>query len=479
LINSIRIKLLVAYLILIAVCVLLATSITTGMVSHFVVPDMEEAMVDKAVLLATLFPQTTGDKAPSHAQLQSLQNYVHQTAPEIRCRIRMTDANGQVLVDSALTKPLPGNTVADKPEIKLALAGKYGARMRHDPEAPREYLSMFVAHPVRQNNRVVGVVYLSCTLRHITKLLTNLNHDVHMAALAALLGGALISILLAMAFARPIRELQRAARQLAAGDWSARAKVRSRDELGQLACAFNEMADRLAELENLRRDYLSDISHELRTPLSAIKGFTETLLDAAADDPAVRRDYLRRIAVKTEQINRMVEDLLDLARLEAGAIKLDFQNTALAPIGAEVVDTFRWQAEEKGIKLYSEIAEDLPELFGSTQRLQQVLENLVSNALRATAHGGEVKISAEKADGCVAISVADTGRGMAPEHLTRIFNRFYRVVKPGERSSLGAGGAGLGLAIVKQIIETHGGQIEVASEPGRGTTFRFTIPTAV
>ena len=471
---GIRGKLLISYFVIIALGMIVLRAVLMQAIGDIFVRDMEREMISKAQLLASSFPTDKPTDQLTRQDLMPLHSHVRKLAPEVRTRIRLLDSRGNILVDSGKLQPLTGALPQDRKEVQQALTGKYSGHMRHDPEAPQNFLSMFVAWPVQQDGRTIGVVYLSATLRRVANTLNDVSTRLWWATAIAVFLAAASSIYLSKALTRPIKDLRRAARKLAGGNWQARARIHSKDELGQLAASFNEMADRLAEMERLRRDYLSDISHELRTPLTAIKGFTETLLDAAADDPTARQHFLRRIAAKSDQINRLVGDLLDLARLEAGTAKLERQTFELAPVIAESLDTFSLQAEEQGVMLASEVAPSLPAVLGSAPRISQVLDNLIGNALRATTCG-TVRVTAQPGEGVVAIAVSDTGVGIPPEHLPRLFDRFYRVESSRNRDS---GGTGLGLAIAKQIVEAHGGQITVTSELGSGTTFSFTLPQA-
>lgn len=470
---GIRIKLLASYLLVIALCVWVVGFIATETIGGFFVDDMEKSMIDKARLLIPSFPPPpdSGDYTPR--QLRPTHAYIHKLAQQIGHRIRLVDTRGMVLVDSARPRPLSGESLSWRPEVRTAISGKYKGNVRHDPEAPKNALSMFIALPADREDQVIGVIYLSSTMRHVAEMMQEMNALLRKASVIAGLAGLFLSILLARLLTRPIHDLRRTARHLASGDLSARAHVRSGDELGQLAKALNEMADRLADLERLRRDYLSDISHELRTPLTAIKGYTETLLEAGADDPAVRQRFLNGIAVKTDQLSQLVQDLLDLARLEAGTTKIELKPTALAPIITDAIETFRLQAEERRIRLIPEMVADLPDVMANQQRLSQILANLVANALHAI-DCGEIRIHAAQEGDVIRINVSDTGSGIPEDEINRIFDRFYRVGSAAKRGP----GAGLGLAIVKQLIEAHNGRITVTSRVGEGTTFSFTIPIA-
>jgi signal transduction histidine kinase len=472
---GIRVKLLLSYFLVIALCMLVLGTVLVETIGGAFVTDMEKGMIDKARLLTPAFPALSPDSDIAQQQLSSLHSYIRKLSTEIGHRIRMLDAQGVVLADSALPTPSAGESVADRPEVKKALAGSYSGYMRHTPEAPDNFLSMYVALPVIREGKTVGVIYLSSTLRHVRQMLDEIGNRFRIAALIAILLSIIMSVLLARAFSKPIQVLRQAANELASGNWAARAQVTSRDELGQLAKSFNDMADKLVELEKVRRDYMSEISHELRTPLTAIKGFAETLQEAGADDSAVRQRYLDRIIAKTDHLSRLVQELLDLARLEAGQTQLSLQPIELEPIILEAVETLRIQAEERGVRIGIMTAENLPTILGDGRRLQQVLENLISNALRATERGGEVRVSAGQSDGLVAIEVTDTGIGIPEEQQSHIFERFYRIDTANKSAQAGTG---LGLTIAKRIVEAHGGQISVTSKPDCGATFRFTLPIA-
>jgi len=228
---------------------------------------------------------------------------------------------------------------------------------------------------------------------------------------------------------------------------------------------------RLRRLETVRRDFISNLSHELRTPLASLKALTETLQDGALDDPPAARHFIDQIQVETDALTQMVTELLELSRIESGRLSLD-----LAPVAPyELLDSaskrMQLQAERAGLRLRVECADDLPKVKIDSQRLEQVLVNLIHNAVKFTHAGGEVILFAESIDGLVRFAVQDTGIGIPEEDVPRIFERFYRVDK-----SRAGSGTGLGLSIAKHIVEAHGGRIWAESAEGRGSTFYFTIP---
>lgn len=232
---------------------------------------------------------------------------------------------------------------------------------------------------------------------------------------------------------------------------------------------------RFRRLERMRTEFVANVSHELRTPLTSIRGFTETLLEEDLD-PDTRRQFLETIRREAGRLSDLIEDLLDLSRIESGQMSFRPGPVAVATLVADVIDRHRRRAEAAGLALEADVPDSLPSVWGDRNRLTQVLHNLIDNAIRYTPGGGRVTVRAEAgSDGYVTVSVADTGPGIPREHLPRLFERFYRVDRARSRSS---GGTGLGLSIVKHIVELHGGTVSVTSELGKGSTFRFTVPTA-
>ena len=229
---------------------------------------------------------------------------------------------------------------------------------------------------------------------------------------------------------------------------------------------------RLKQLERTREDFVANVSHELRTPLSLIKGYVETLLDGARDNPEVAERFLKIIERNAERLDLLIQDLLTISALESGRMELNLQPVALRALAEKVFADLQAKAKNKDVSLIN----DLPELTANADvnRLEQVLANLVDNAIKYGRAQGSVKVSGQKvADGKVEIFVQDDGPGIPPESLDRVFERFYRVDKARSRDQ---GGTGLGLSIVKHIVHSHGGEVWAKSEPGKGATFFFTLP---
>ncbi len=292
------------------------------------------------------------------------------------------------------------------------------------------------------------------------------------ALVAAGAAAILVSLLLSRSILRRVNVLTGASRVLAEGNYSQRVQASGTDELGQLAHSFNEMADKLEQVETMRRQLIGDVSHELRTPLTAIKGSMEGLLDGIL--PATPETY-QQIHQEADRLARLVDDLQELSRVEAGSYSLDLQSVPLASLVHSTLKRFNTTAGEKGVDLQLELQGDLPSVLADPDRITQVLTNLVANALQYTPSGGKVTIQAKRVGEQVFISVADTGIGIPTEHLPHLFTRFYRVDK--SRSRQAGGGSGIGLAVARHLVEAHGGRIWAESEgEGKGSTFYLQIP---
>lgn len=231
--------------------------------------------------------------------------------------------------------------------------------------------------------------------------------------------------------------------------------------------------DELKKLEAFRREFIADVSHELKTPIFAAQGFVHTLLDGAVNDKNVRTKFLKKAAKSLDGLDMLVQDLLTLSHIETGQIKMHFENIDMHKLTEEVFEQFEEKADKKDVKLKISADTSKVWVYADWQRINQVMTNLISNAIKHSFDGGEVVVNFESSKKNVITSVVDSGEGIPPEHLTRIFERFYRVDKSRSREK---GGTGLGLAIVKHILDGHNSKPEVESLPGKGSTFSFKLP---
>lgn len=344
--------------------------------------------------------------------------------------------------------------------------------------------------PVLVGGQRVGTVVVAASVAGPSspagEFLSSVNHSIFLAVLAA--GGValIFGSLLFFQITAPIRRLNTAAKAITAGDLSQRVAVHARDELGELAQSFNEMAESLSRAESERRQMVADVAHELRTPLSVMQANLEAMQDGVLPLDA---EQIASLHEETALLTRLVADLRLLSLVEAGQLTLERTEIDPGELVKRAAERLRPKAEEKGIQLQLQLpGPALPHALADADRISQVIGNLISNALRYTAEGGVITVAASiptenrRQPQQIAVTVTDTGTGIPAADLPHIFDRFYRADKSRARAS---GGSGLGLAIVKYIVEAHGGRVWAESpifhtdgRPGYGTRISFTLPAA-
>ncbi len=373
----------------------------------------------------------------------------------------------------------PGGPEADKRSTMPPPPIGFGRR--GGPRFPVEYAS------IRVNDQQVGVVAVPANPPPASVALRVIGPTLTWFGLGLLVLGATLTALLVFRPAHQrLRALEKAAHALGEGRTDVRATETGGDEVTSLARTFNRMAvdldtraKQLGESDRVRRQLLADVSHELMTPLSAIRGYVETLgmSDVPLDEPT-RRQYLGIVEQETHKLEAIIGDLLDLARLEGGGDTLRIEAVAVGELFKRVADRHQPVLRDRNIALTVDIAADTPRMRGDAARLEQVLQNLAANAIRHTPSGGRITLLASRDGDSVCIRVRDTGPGIPPEHLPRVFDRFYKVDVSRAGTSVPSG-SGLGLSIVRAIIERHGGSVVAANAPEGGASFELRVPAVV
>ena len=517
----------------------------------------------------------------------SVDDIAKRLGQQIEARVTIIDKNGVVLGDSD-EDPATMENHGNRPEVIEALSSGVGSSIRYSTTLDLDM--MYVAVPVTVNEEVVGFYRVALPLTEVNKSLEHISQAIIGGAAIAVVIAILLAIQISRTTTEPVKKLTQISKKIAEGELDQEIRVTAKDEVGDLAEAFNQMAAKLKEmvglltterdkmtailsnmadgilvvggagevtminraaerifqfsadkksghtfievvhdheidgilqkslktggqqmgvveiepgrqllgvvvtpivgtrgcvvllqdltemrrLEKVRRDFIANISHELRTPTASLKVLAETLQEGAIDDPNVAKGFLDKINVETDRLAQMVSELNELSRIESGEVSLKKELIDIGEVVALVVERLKPQADRAELSLAVDIPSGIPRALADKERVEQVLVNLLHNAIKFTHSGGRINCVAKIEGNDISVSVVDTGIGIPADDLPRIFERFYKADK-----ARAGGGTGLGLAIAKHIVEAHGGKIWAESIEGKGSTFTFTLPIAV
>lgn len=417
-----------------------------------------------------------------------LYSAVDDSEPELQLAEALRAFSGQLGIDSGSRNYyiLDGKTGAvltgsgaeaegleRTPNVFKAISGEAGY------VSDRSASYMDVALPISGANKDY-ILYVKDDKSTVQGLSSALFGILGRALLIGLVISVLLSLVLAKAMVTPIQGLTRAAERVAAGDFSPKLESDAQDEIGELTRTFNRMSaqlqktlDDLKKSEAMRREFVANVSHELRTPITSIRSYAETLQDADGLPEATEQEFLGVIVRESDRMTNIVQDLLMLSRFDAGSVAFSFQRFSFEKSLRDVYNAMLLEAQRHRHRFTLELKTPLPDIVGDTARIEQVLINMVSNAIKYTKDGGVIAITAGQREDVVWVSVRDNGIGIPKEDVPKVFDRFYRVDKARSRES---GGTGLGLSIAKEIVAKHSGEIALTSYPGKGTTITVTLP---
>lgn len=381
----------------------------------------------------------------------------------------IVDKSGDIITSSPSIRLSKPNT-SDRTVMQQALSGQDGLHGGYSGLFGNS--GIMVAVPMRNAGQVNGAVVL---FRPEGTVETTF-HQVKWLLVLAGVGGILVAlgftVILSKRIANPLQEMATVTREMGQGNYRTKVPVRGDDEVAKLGEAINELAENLYRLETSRKEFLADVSHELRTPMSYIRGYSQVLEEGLVQSPDEIKDYLRIIHDETNRLEGLVNDLFVLAQADAGMLKVVKQPIQLEDVILPVLERMRKKAEDKQIVLSTTIS-PLPTVEADSVRLEQVLVNLIDNAIRYTPSKGSIEVGLKKVRNWAEITVSDTGIGIPKNELPHIWDRLYRVEKSRSRTG---GGTGLGLSIVKQIVEAHDGTVHADSIENVGTTISVRIP---
>lgn len=410
------------------------------------------------------------------------------TKPYLAPYVIIIDNQGHVLTPPLSDAFDPYNATIQQALIQALQGQSPSGKLQSSPDDPYTFSGIYVSVPIQLNNQTIGAVFLAQPNRYprgfsASGFLVNVDQIILITGLGIALAVLGFSLFMARHLTRPLVSLTQAAEAVKEGNYNQRvAQPGNQDEVGKLALTFNAMADKIAadlnelrEQEQLRRDLIANIAHDLLTPLTAIQGYSEAIADDVITSPAERHESAQLIGREVQRLRRLVSDMQNMTALEAGHTPLEMAPLNLHDLVVETLAVIAPECEQAQIALHNTINPATPSALADSDRITQVLLNLLDNARRHTPPGGQITLGANAEAARLVVWVSDTGVGIDQQELPHIFERFYRV----DRSrSAASGGSGLGLAIIKAIITAHGGTVWAQSTPGQGTTIFFTLPFA-
>lgn len=400
--------------------------------------------------------------------------------------LTIIDSQGNILTGSLSSSYSPYNATLQQ-ALSQALQGQEtSGSLQDDSNNPDVFSALYVSVPIRLNNQVIGAVLLAPPNRLQRGFLPNgflatIDQVILIAGLGIMLIVIIFSLWMARRLTRPLVSLTKVAEEMKAGHYDQRVELlKSQDELGKLALTFNSMAEKIAadvnalrEQEQLRRDLIANIAHDLVTPLTAIQGYSEAIADDVISSPGERHETAQLIGREVQRLRRLVSDMQNMTSLESGRVPLEIAPLNLHDLVTETLAVIAPEGEQAQITLNNAIDPATPQALADSDRIAQVLLNLLDNARRHTPPGGQITLGARTEGTWLVVWVSDTGVGINAQELPYIFERFYRTDRA---RSAASGGSGLGLAIVRAIIAAHGGTTWARSAPGQGATIFFTLP---
>jgi signal transduction histidine kinase len=411
----------------------------------------------------------------------AVQAYVEEQVEESNIQAVVLDSQGVAIQGSSGTAHLLGDTFEvpaaaesarrpgpDSVRSSIALLDQQ-TELTHESDDGEDFIYLVAPLPVSPQSAEPTSLVIGIPEDAPRGIIGELTPYLLRAGLVGLIVALVIAALVSRSLLSPLRRVIKGSGEVAAGNYSVSVPVSGATEVRELASSFNSMTAAVRGSQQTTREFLANITHELKTPLTSIRGYSQAMLDGTLSDDEGQRRAARVIDSESRRVLYLVEELLDLSRLESGQVEMRFEPIDLAELFARVIDIFSLRSQESGVELKTVLPDGLPSIRGDFDRLEQVLGNLLDNAFRHTT-SGYVELVAQRQGQVVEISVTDTGEGIPSEDLHRVFERFYQA------EARSGSGTGLGLAISREIVRAHGGEITATNHAEGGTRIRFTLP---
>ena len=480
-IRSIRTKITLTY-VLVSLSVLVLFG---ALLDYEFASDLRDRLVSQLKTETSVVYAVIREGAKAERPRSEIASTLHGISAAAKIRITLIDAEGIVIFETDVADSRLGTLEnhAERPEVRQARELGIGDNTRFSATLAIDmvYVARAVEASAFDETPFRGLRYIRTAMPFIEvqSIITDNRIKIVRMGLGVFLAILVVSRFVARRTADPILELSAMVKDIKSGNLDRLLPIRSGDEISILAETINEMTtklksdiEQLKKLERFRSEFLGNVSHELRTPIFSLKGFLETLLDGAIDDPAVNRTFVEKAYHHASRLDTLLTDLIEISRIESGEMTMSLRYFEVEPFLRGVAADFADSAQRKNQKIVVEIPEGGTSAFGDKDRLRHAVDNIVDNAVKYTGEGSTIILRASLSDGKVRFEIRDNGPGIPSEHLPRVFERFYRIDNNRSRA---LGGTGLGLAIAKHIVEAHGTKIEVTSEIGKGTIFSFSL----
>lgn len=460
LLKGIRSRLIVYITIVLLLIVLLLEGVFIVAIHYYYLGSAVETLTSRAATSATFFNKYLEGYSINERARYILENL----SPEESSKVEVLNTDGNVIINSF------GFSTSERintPDVKSALASGKGTYQSLTPVNGERIMAVSI--PLRESGINIGVLRYSVSTEPLYSVIFRIVLNAVWVGLLVVLFGFVLSLIIAKRIVGPIQQLTTVAKEMATGNFNAKAAKQHDDEIGTLAVTLNYMSEELLKSDKIKYDFISSVTHELRTPLTSIKGWGETLLMGDLSDKKETLQGLEVMTGETDRLIGLVEDLLDFSKFQAGEIKVELQPYDLRGLLEDLLLQFRYRGQNKQIRLYAEFPDQPLPVNGDFNRLKQVLVNLLDNAFKFTPAEGAVRITAAEQDELIIITVQDNGEGIEAEDLEKLGTKFF---KGKSRQS----GSGLGLAICKEIIGLHGGRLRFESEFTKGTSAIIELP---
>lgn len=461
--KSIKRRMLINFMLVIFISVVTFEALLISFTRYYFYNNAEGILTNQIKLSADFYKRYFSNTSLQDNIIDNVDIFWKQTTAQVE----IIDLNGKVLMDS--TGIIPDKKI-DGVDFQAALKGEKGKWIgKSSYDSTR---IMAISYPLMSNDNIVGVLRFITSLEEIDKTINMINFIFLFIGLTVIIIGGIVSIFLSHSIIQPVKELKKAAEQMAGGNLKIRVKEMRNDELGRLGNTFNYMADEIQKRETIKNEFISSVSHELRTPLTAIKGWAITLNSDADLDKDILTDGLKIIENESERLTGMVEELLDFSKFISGRISLNKQLVQIEDTIEYIEKYMKPRAERENINFEVKFQEGLPLVEVDLSRIKQVLINLLDNAFKFTGSGGKVSLDVIENGKYIIFSVKDNGCGISKEDLPRVKDKFYKGKNSKSQN-------GLGLSICDEIISMHKGELTIESQLGVGTTVFVKIPAII